>query len=85
MKLHNFELEMTEEQLDKHLRSQDMCRACGGGKDKAGLLCWDCFKHRADITPWKYYRKSLHEWFASLPEPVNHEPTTTHQKGKTKS
>lgn len=42
---------------------------CGGPKEPGCLVCWDCFKHRTDITPLKYYAGTFAQWQKTLPPP----------------
>lgn len=49
-------------------RALDICPACGSAKGMSGLVvCWGCFKHRADIEPLKYSGLGFAEWMRRLP------------------
>ena len=44
-------------------------------QDEGGPVCWDCFKYRPDVTPYKYFQGSYDEWVKCLPnaEPIHGE------------
>ena len=44
-------------------RAGNVCLGCGEPK-KPGLLivCWNCMKHRKDITPLKYFDGEFEDW-----------------------
>ncbi len=37
---------LTENEIDRKLRSETFCRGCGDQKDRELVVCWNCFKHR---------------------------------------
>lgn len=41
---------------------EDVVCVCGRIKQVGCVVCWDCFKHRKDITPLKYFEGSIQEW-----------------------
>jgi len=43
------------------------CPACGYCKDQALVVCWDCFKYRKDIVPWKYFDGDFADWLRTIP------------------
>lgn len=52
------ELKITE----KEIREEIICRGCGGKKDKGLIVCWNCFKYKKDIIPFKYFEGDFREW-----------------------
>ena len=57
---------MSENEIDAFARTMEVCPACGAPKDIGTVVCWDCFGHRQDTTPFKYFDGSLNEWLAEL-------------------
>lgn len=51
-----------EDQSEQKYRDMSDCPACGDRKGLGPLLCWDCFKYRTDITPFKYYNGDIESW-----------------------
>jgi hypothetical protein len=49
-------------EVDDYIRSRPICFACGSEKQVGCVVCWDCFKHRQDVTPFKYYDGNILEW-----------------------
>lgn len=49
------------------LRSGGRCVGCGGVKSAGAIVCWDCFKYRKDVTPFKYFEGTLEAWISLLP------------------
>ena len=51
-------------------RQIEYCRGCGGSKQIGCIVCWDCFKYRTDITPFKPFMESgrgdYEEWLEYL-------------------
>lgn len=49
----------------KQARLSSVCCGCGEPKESgenALIVCWDCFKYRTDIIPFKYFGAPLQEW-----------------------
>ena len=42
------------------------CPGCGGDKLPAETVCPNCFKHRRDVVPFKYFTGTLSEWLATV-------------------
>lgn len=53
-------IEQTE--LEKNARKSDICLACLADKEPGNVLCWNCYKYRTDITPYKDFHGSLEEY-----------------------
>lgn len=51
-----------ETDVEISARKSNHCPACNKAKEQSSLVCWDCFKHRRDITPLKYYDGSFTQW-----------------------
>lgn len=49
---------------DRTVRSETVCRGCGGEKGVGCVVCWTCFKYRTDVTPFKYFDGGLNDWLA---------------------
>ena len=47
---------------ESHLRQLTTCCGCGGSKEVGCVVCWNCFKHRTDITPLKYDGRTVADW-----------------------
>ena len=39
-------------------------------QDEGGPVCWDCFKYRPDVSPYKYFQGSYDEWVNGLPNEI---------------
>ena len=48
------------------VRKETHCRGCGGAKPEGCVVCWNCFKYRSDVTPFKYFDGGLDEWLVSI-------------------
>ena len=35
--------------------------------NESSTVCWDCFKYRTDVTPYKYFQGTYDEWLQTLP------------------
>lgn len=51
---------------EQTIRDAENCLGCGKDKPKGCMVCWDCFKYRKDITPFKYFDGSLADWLNNL-------------------
>lgn len=60
-----------EIELSDKARQIDVCPGCGEPKGKGLIVCWDCFKYRKDILPYKYSNKSLIDWLRNIPKNEN--------------
>lgn len=49
-------------------QTTNICPGCDKESDSGGQVCWNCFKYRTDITPFKYFDGSLEEWLARIPK-----------------
>lgn len=56
------ELKLTEEEI----RRETICRGCGKEKGEGQIVCWQCFKYRKDIVPYKYFEGTFVEWLNSF-------------------
>jgi hypothetical protein len=57
-----FSIESVEEEA---ARASPICPGCGKPKDVGGVVCWGCFKYRAD-NPYKWFRGSFLEWLKAV-------------------
>jgi len=48
-------------------RNLDICVGCGEPKSIGCIVCWECFKYRQDVVPYKYANKTLAEWLQTIP------------------
>jgi hypothetical protein len=52
--------------LESDARLSQICPGCDKPKGLELVVCWDCFKYRADVTPFKYFEGKeddpLKEW-----------------------
>ena len=53
---------------DNEYRNQTTCAGCGRQKDIGLVVCWDCFKYRQDVTPFKYFDGYIEDWLLTLTE-----------------
>ena len=51
---------------EKAIRNETICRGCDNPKSKGLVVCWNCFKYRKDVTPFKYFDGSLEEWLREV-------------------
>lgn len=47
---------------EKDIRNDIKCLGCGIEKNKGLVLCWNCYKYRSDITPFKNFKGTIQEW-----------------------
>lgn len=47
-------------------RKETVCRGCGKPKNKETIVCWNCFKCRRDIVPFKYFEGGIEEWLKQI-------------------
>ena len=59
-------LRQNEDPIEKTARNEEVCQGCENPKDKGTPLCWDCFKYRKDVTPFKYFNGSLSQWLEQI-------------------
>lgn len=53
---------------EREARLSPICIGCGRPTNcPGGLVCWDCFKRREDVTPLKYSGQTFEEWQRGLP------------------
>ena len=52
----------TDKVTENELRRQTVCQGCGGQKDVGCVVCWDCFKYRQDVMPFKWFQGDINEW-----------------------
>ncbi len=57
---------MIEPELEKTAREMRFCLACSRPKDEGLVVCWDCFKNRKDVTPFKYWEGDLVSWISEI-------------------
>lgn len=43
-------------------RNSSECIGCGQPNPAGCIVCWDCFKHREDVTPLKWFGGTFFEW-----------------------
>lgn len=41
---------------DAEARASTVCVGCGGTKDIGLVVCWNCYSHRKDVTPLKWFQ-----------------------------
>lgn len=51
-----------EPAIVQEARAAEICLGCMADKPKGTVLCWNCYKYRTDITPFKDFHGSLEEW-----------------------
>lgn len=59
-------MEKTETKFEQDIRESGTCPGRDKIKSVMALLCWDCFKYRKDILPFKYFNGDLKEWLKLL-------------------
>ncbi|MBU0478307.1 hypothetical protein KKC91_07040 [bacterium] len=59
-------LEQNEGTMQRTMRDEKVCRGCGSPKDKGSPVCWDCYKYRKDITPFKYFDGDISQWLEQV-------------------
>jgi hypothetical protein len=52
---------------EEAVRTETVCRGCGGAKELGLVVCWPCFEDRDDCVPFKYFDGSLADWLRTLP------------------
>ena len=48
-------------------RKLDVCSGCGEFKAVGLIVCWECFKYRTDVKPFKYADMTLLNWLKLIP------------------
>ena len=60
---------------EQKVRESTTCPGCGGAKDRGCVVCWSCFKYRADVVPFKYWENDtpeagdLEAWLLAIGRP----------------
>ena len=47
-------------------RKDGFCLGCGGVKGEGCIVCWECFKYREDVEPYKYWGGGFFSWLDHL-------------------
>ena len=65
-----------DERVYLYARYLDYCPGCGEPKSLSDIhswtpMCWNCFKYRKDVTPFKWAsaRMTLNAWLLSIGRP----------------
>ncbi len=53
--------------FEEQARGERKCRGCGKEKPSGCVVCWDCFGHRQDVVPLKFFNGEFHDWLRTLP------------------
>ena len=64
--------ELKQTPFELQARKETKCRGCGKPKTKGCIVCWDCFKYRTDITPFKEFTGSLEDWLQLISSQKTH-------------
>ncbi len=57
---------MCRDTPEDYAHTLDVCPGCGGQKQPGCIVCWHCFKHRHDVTPFKYFDGGLNDWLGHM-------------------
>lgn len=52
--------------FESFARDLHFCLGCARPKDLGLVVCWDCFKSRNDVTPFKYWQGDLVSWLEEI-------------------
>lgn len=59
----SYEVGGAEDMLAQEARKSPTCLGCDGPKGQGCIVCWNCWKYRRDIVPFKaYVGGTLREW-----------------------
>lgn len=50
------------DQSENKYRAMSACAGCKKSKEIGLVVCWDCFKYRDDVIPFKYHNGSIESW-----------------------
>jgi hypothetical protein len=63
----SYEIGGAPDALAEAARDNLICLGCNGPKPPRCIVCWNCWKYRKDVVPFKYYAGgTLREWLASI-------------------
>lgn len=48
--------------LEREIRKSIICLGCNATKETGTMTCWNCFKYRTDIIPYKYFTGTFDQW-----------------------
>lgn len=53
---------------EQEYRDMDTCIVCKQEKSAGLIVCWDCYKYREDMTPFKYYKGTIEDYIKESEE-----------------
>ena len=59
-------IEMHISEIERAHRDSSICAGCHKVKDIGLVVCWNCYKYRTDIKPFKYFQGDIEEWLLQI-------------------